>query len=98
MVQSCDRTGFAFKAFGEPLRGELDGDVAAETRIGRAIHCPHPPFTKLARDSITADGLADHCYLRKLSAIPRSYPTLIRCLVAGSNDPSKLRGEAIRLS
>src|SRR4029453_9882293 len=81
MVQSRDRTGFAFKALGELLRGELDGDVAAETRIGRAIHRSHAPFTQLARDSVTADGLAYHCYPRKLSAIAAIIPYLGRTVL-----------------
>ena len=42
MIQGRDGAGFALEALGELFSGNLDGDVAAQAGIARAVDFAHP--------------------------------------------------------
>ena len=46
--------------FRQVFGDELQGDVAAQTRILRLIHHPHAAPAKLAQNVIVGNSLADH--------------------------------------
>ncbi len=48
-------------------REELDGDLAAETRVLGAVDDTHPAFADLVEDAVVGDGLADHFQINKRS-------------------------------
>jgi hypothetical protein len=49
----------------------FDGDVAAETRVARAIDLAHSAFAKLGEDVVVCDRLTDHALVSLASAKPR---------------------------
>ena len=60
MVERGDSPRLALESLAELLGGELEGDFAPKTDIGRAEHFTHPASAELGRDAIVADRLSDH--------------------------------------
>src|SRR5262245_47947101 len=58
MSQGRDSARFPFESFAETLAGKLDRDLAAQPRVGGAIHLAHPANTKLAGDLVRTDVCA----------------------------------------
>ena len=57
MVQRGDRARFALEALGELLGRNLDGDVAAQARVVRAVHLAHAARADLGQDLVRAEAL-----------------------------------------
>ena len=60
MVQAADRAGFTLEAFpalrvgGEVFRKDFDGNRAAQSGVGGAIHLSHTAGTELVGDFVWA--------------------------------------------
>ncbi len=73
MVQRRQHAGFALEARqpvavrGEPRRQHLDGDIAAQLRVARAIDLAHPAGAQQRRDRVRADLLTDEIEHRVLA-------------------------------
>ena len=64
MIQGRKDSRLAFEAcealwiHREGFRQELDGDIAPESRVARAIHFAHPADTEQAHDFVRAEASA----------------------------------------
>ena len=57
MIERGDGAGFAFKAVGELLRRDFDGDVAIEPRIAGLPYLAHAAFAEGRDDLIGAEAV-----------------------------------------
>src|ERR1051325_2231192 len=87
------QTGTAFRVAGSGLGKDLDGDVAFQARIPRAIHFPHAAGTESGEDFVRAEtraGGEGHAYFtgtRRFSS-SNQCSTRVSC-VAGASDPRR---------
>jgi hypothetical protein len=59
-------TGQTLSVLRELIREDLDGNVAVEVGVFGTIDLSHAALTKLLRDAVVRDGLADHDVLSPL--------------------------------
>ncbi len=58
MIQRGDGTGFAFKAIGELMSGDFDGDIAVQSRITGSPHFSHSSLAEERDDLIGAEAVS----------------------------------------
>ena len=64
VIERCEHLGFAGEAgqalgvLGEVLRQDLDGDVAVEPGVARAVDLPHASLTELGGDLVRTESRA----------------------------------------
>ena len=66
MIQRRDSMNLALEPIAEPLRGDLDGNLAPHARIAGAVHLSHAAHADHGDDLVGAESCADgerHSYL-----------------------------------